>query len=78
MPGNIVGSNIFNILFVIGVTGVITPIPYAASFAMDSIICILAAILLFIFALLNKKLTRTAGFVMLAAYAGYFAYLLMS
>lgn len=75
--GNIVGSNIFNILFVIGITGVITPIPYAASFAMDSIICIVAAVLLFIFVLLNKKLTRTSGIIMLAAYAAYFGYLLV-
>ncbi len=38
--GNIVGSNIFNILFVIGTTSLITDVPYNYSFNFDSIVCI--------------------------------------
>lgn len=76
--GNIVGSNIFNILFVVGVTALITPVVYAPSFLVDSIICIATAALLFLCVLLtkNKKLNRTGGIVMLVAFVAYYAYLL--
>lgn len=75
--GNIVGSNIFNILFVIGTAALITNMPYAASFQIDSIVCILSAVLLLICVLPKKKLTRAGGAVMLAGYAAYFVYLVL-
>jgi cation:H+ antiporter len=74
--GNIVGSNIFNILFVVGTSALITPVTYAATFLTDSIVCIAAAALLWLCVFKNKKLGRLGGAVMLACYAGYFVYLL--
>lgn len=76
--GNIVGSNIFNILFVVGTTALITPVVYASSFTVDSIVCILTAVLLFVCMFLGKerKLTRVGGVIMLAAFAAYLVYLL--
>lgn len=74
--GNIVGSNIFNILFVVGTTALITPVAYSAGFLVDSLTAIGAAALLFICVLRNKKLTRPAGVLMLIGYAGYFVYLI--
>ncbi len=75
--GNIVGSNIFNILFIIGITGMITPVPYQSSFFIDSIICIGAALLLLLLCLnKQKKLLRWGGLILLLCYAGYFVYLL--
>jgi len=78
--GNIVGSNIFNILFVVGLTAVITPVPYAASFLIDSIVCIATAALLFVAVLFakGKKLNRFGGATMLGVFAVYFVYLLMN
>ena len=75
--GNIVGSNIFNILFVVGTTALITPVVYASDFLVDSVVCIVSAILLWLCVALNKekKLGRTAGIMMLICYAGYFVYL---
>lgn len=75
--GNIVGSNIFNILFVIGTAALITDIPYANTFKIDSIVCIASAIVLLICVLPKKKLTRTGGAVLLAGYIGYFVYLIL-
>lgn len=75
--GNIVGSNVFNILFVIGTAALITNIPYAATFKLDSIVCIASAVLLLICVLPKKKLTRAGGAVMLAGYAAYFVYLVL-
>lgn len=77
--GNIVGSNIFNVLFVVGTTALITPVVYAPNFLVDSMVCVVSAALLWLCVRLNKenKLSRKAGIVMLVFYAGYFAYLLI-
>ncbi len=75
--GNIVGSNIFNILFVVGTTSLIIPVPFNPAFVVDTAVAIGAAVLLWICVLRKKKLTRPGGVLMLAAYAGYFAYLMM-
>lgn len=74
--GNIVGSNIFNVLFVVGTSALITPVVYAADFMVDSIVCIAAAVLLWILVVRNKRLGRLGGACMLAGYAAYFVYLL--
>ena len=74
--GNIVGSNIFNLLFVVGTTALITPVAYAESFFVDSVACIGAVILLWIFATKTKVLGRLGGIAMLLCYGGYLAYLL--
>ena len=76
--GNIVGSNIFNILFVVGTAALITPVVYVSGFLADSIICIVTVVLLFfcIFFTKEKKLNRTGGIVMLICFVVYYAYLL--
>ncbi len=74
--GNIVGSNIFNILFVVGTSALITPVAYAANFFTDSIICIATAVLLWVLVVGRKRLGRLGGACMLACYAGYFLYLM--
>lgn len=74
--GNIVGSNIFNILFVVGTTALITPVVFAPNFAIDTIVAIAAGVLLLVCVFKNQKLTRTGGILMLLGYAAYFVYLL--
>ncbi len=76
--GNIVGSNIFNLLFVIGTAALITPVPYQSSFTFDSVVAALSAVLLWICVVFHKKrmLHRWGGVVMLVSYALYFGYLL--
>ncbi|MGN0266295.1 MAG: calcium/sodium antiporter [Lachnospiraceae bacterium] len=74
--GNIVGSNIFNILFVLGTTALIISVPFQIHFRVDTMIAIGAAVLLWICSMRNCRLGRKAGIAMLLTYAGYFAYLL--
>ena len=74
--GNIVGSNIFNILFVVGTTALITPVTYSMDFLVDSLVAIGTMILLLVCVARKKELGRPAGIVMLLAYAGYFVYLI--
>lgn len=75
--GNIVGSNIFNILFVLGTSALITPIPYKASFLFDGVIAVAAGIILWVATVRKKELNRTWGIIMLLCYAAYLAYLLI-
>lgn len=81
--GNIVGSNIFNILFVLGTSALITPIAYDKSFLtgfmLDNIMAIVAAVVLFlcIICTKDKKLKRAGGISMLVIYAAYFAWLIV-
>lgn len=75
--GNVVGSNIFNILFVLGLTAVISPINYANAFIVDNIMALVAMILLFFCVLKNKKLGRIGGIIMLLSYIAYFVFFLI-
>ena len=74
--GNIVGSNIFNILFVLGTSALITPVPYQPTFLVDGIIAIAAGVLLWVATIRKRELNRPWGIVMLLGYAAYFVYLL--
>lgn len=75
--GNIVGSNIFNILFVVGTTAIVTPVIFEANFVIDTLVALAAGVILWLGVFKNKELRRPAGIVMLLAYAGYFVYLII-
>lgn len=70
--GNIVGSNIFNILFVTGLTAAITPIAFLSNFTFDLLVAALAALLLWVFSLKSGFLGRPSGFIFVILYAAYF------
>jgi len=74
--GNIVGSNIFNILFVVGTTALITPVAFEPNFLIDTIIAIAAGVLLLLCVCKKQKLVRRDGIIMLVCYGAYFVYLL--
>lgn len=74
--GNIVGSNIFNILFVIGTTAFILPVTFESKFVVDTIICIATGVLLWLGVFRKQKLNRKLGIIMLCAYGDYLVYLL--
>lgn len=78
--GNIIGSNIFNILFVLGISALVSPSPivFQNSFIVDAIMAIAAALILWLLCLnKNKSFGKVGGIIMLAVYAGYFAYLFL-
>ncbi len=74
--GNIVGSNIFNILFVLGIAAAIHPLPFDPAFIFDGAIAMLAVVMLMIFTARDSRLARIAGAIFLAAYAAYVWYLI--
>ena len=73
--GNIVGSNIFNILFVIGITALICNVPFESKFLIDTVIAIFSGALLWLGTYKHKELRKPCGIVMLICYAAYFVYL---
>ncbi len=74
--GNIVGSNIFNILFVVGTSALITPVVFESKFIVDFMVSAAAGVLLWVFSFSGKSLNRAEGGVLLLGYLGYFIYLL--
>jgi cation:H+ antiporter len=77
--GNIIGSNIFNILFVLGIAGLVSPNPIAfqPTFIIDAVVAVFAALLLWICVFKDRKLGRVGGIIMILCYALYFVYLLI-
>lgn len=76
--GNIVGSNIFNFLMVVGLSAIIIPVPFAEAFRIDMIFAIAAVVILLVSCFISKKVGRVSGIVMLLTYVVYFVYLLNS
>jgi cation:H+ antiporter len=75
--GNVVGSNIFNIFFILGVTGLVSPIPFNTAMNFDLYVLMASTVLLmiFMFTLNTRKLDRWEAFMMLMAYVVYTVYL---
>jgi cation:H+ antiporter len=75
--GNIVGSNIFNILWVLGLTSTILPLPFSPATIEDILICVFATFVLFLAMFIGKKrrLQRWQGICFVAMYIGYIVYL---
>ncbi len=76
--GNIVGSNIFNIFWILGLSGTILQLPFNSAASVDVLIAVGATALLFIFMFLGKKhqLTKVEGALFLALYVGYIGFLI--
>lgn len=79
--GNILGSNTFNILLILGVSSLISPITIAASLSIDLIFLIVVTLIVGALIFLNKKrekiLTRYEGILLLTLYVGYTVYIIM-
>ncbi len=75
--GNAIGSNIFNILMVLGIASAISPIAFLTENLVDIAILMVFSILVWIFAWTKRKLTKPEGAVMLMLYAAYVVYICM-
>lgn len=72
--GNVVGSNFFNLGFILGTTGLVRPIPLPAGGLVDLLVMVGFAAVLLPMAFTGKRLVRGEGLVLLAAYAGFVAW----
>ena len=75
--GNIVGSNIFNILLILGASSAIIPVAVSTESLYDMIILIVVSTISYLFAIRKKSLNRLEGSAMLLMYAAYLAYIIL-
>lgn len=75
--GNILGSNVFNILLILGCSSVITPLSFAGMCPVDAAVLILSSALLLLWAFTGKKcrIDRWEGAIMLLVFAAYYFFL---
>jgi cation:H+ antiporter len=72
--GNVVGSNIFNIFFVLGASALTNPLGVGSITNVDFLVCIAASVVLLIHSY-DLKISRTEGALLLLAYISYTVYL---
>ena len=75
--GNAIGSNLFNILFILGMSATICPLNVLSESIIDCIILLVSAVILYVFARNKKTMNRWEGIVCVFLYVGYTAYLLI-
>ena len=75
--GNVIGSNIFNILLILGVAAAISPVTFLMENIIDIVILIIMSVVVWGFAWTSKKINRTEGMIMLLMYAVYMVYICM-
>lgn len=73
--GNVIGSNIFNILLVLGVASAISPIAFITENMIDIIILVIFSIIVWLFAWTKKQIQRKEGLLMLFAYLAFMIYI---
>lgn len=73
--GNVIGSNIFNVLFVLGIAATISPVAFIMENVIDIVILIVMSVVVLILAWTKQKINRKEGIVMLAMYAAYLVYI---
>ena len=74
--GNIVGSNIFNILFILGLSGIITPLPVDSNLIFDLVVLVAGSLLIFVFGCTGKRISRPEGLTMVSMYSAYMVWVI--
>lgn len=75
--GNVLGSNVFNTLFIVGISGVVVPLGINADVKLDSIILIGITLLVVIFSITKQTISKKEGFILLLVYILYIAYIIL-
>lgn len=73
--GNVIGSDIFNILFVLGIATAISPISFLMENVIDIILLIIMSVIVLAFAWTKQQINRKEGILMLLMYAAYMVYI---
>lgn len=75
--GNVIGSNIFNILFVLGISSTLSPILVNSQSLIDVLILLGITIICYIFTIYNQRIGRTKGIIMALTYLIFMIYIIM-
>lgn len=74
--GNVIGSNIFNVFFIMGISAVITPVSVSAAVAFDAVLLTVITLIAFIFALTDRKFSKGEGIVLFLMYVAYMIFVI--
>lgn len=74
--GNVIGSNIFNVFFILGISAVITPVSVSAAVAFDAVILTIISIVAFIFALTDRRFSKMEGVILALLYVVYMIFVI--
>lgn len=75
--GNVVGSNVFNTLFIVGLSGIVTPLGLNGDVLIDMIILIVITSIMIIFSITKGKITKIEGWILLGIYVSYISYIII-
>jgi len=75
--GNVVGSNIFNIFFILGLSSAISPITFGIESFIDIIVMVIASVMVYLLLLKNYRIGNKKGIILLVSYALYMVYILV-
>ena len=75
--GNVVGSNIFNVIFILGLSSTISSLTLNSALLFDMIVMIVSGVLLLIFALFSDKINKKQGLLFILLYVAYLAYIIV-
>lgn len=75
--GNVIGSNIFNIIFILGASTLLHPIGTGMENLIDTLILLIVSIIIYVFGLTGKKVNRWEGLLCVLGYIGYTAYIIL-
>lgn len=76
--GNVIGSNMFNILFVLGASATISPMSIDPVLFIDTLFMIIVTLITYLFAIQKRDINKVESIVLVLLYIGYMAYLLIS
>lgn len=76
--GNVLGSNVFNILMILGVTGLITPMTISGITIVDLSMMVISMILLWLFSFTKYRIERWEGVLLAAIFIGYISWLVVN
>ena len=72
--GNVIGSNIFNVLFVLGIAAAVSPIAVLTENIIDGILLAAVSVITLLFAVKSQNINRKEGAAMLVMYVAYIVY----
>ncbi|MBQ7226974.1 MAG: calcium/sodium antiporter [Clostridia bacterium] len=75
--GNVIGSNIFNVIFILGVSSTISNLTLTMAGLFDMLVMLGSGLIILIISMFSKKMTRWQGIVTLLLYVGYLAYIIV-
>ena len=75
--GNVVGSNIFNVIFILGTSSTISSLSITNTQMFDMLVMLVSGVLLFIITLISKKINRVSGIILFLLYIAYLAFIII-